>query len=48
MKWKKCLYVETVITNIQKYIDIIAKGVYDQEKKNNLDSDIGEEDIMLT
>ena len=38
--------VEIVTINIQKHIDIIAKEVSDQEKRNSSDGDIGEEDVM--
>ena len=44
----KHLPVKIVSINTQKYKDIIVKGVWDQEKKNNLDRDIEEEDIMQT
>ena len=46
MNKRKYSPVETVTTNTQKYIDIIVKGVSDQEKRNSSDDDTEEEGIM--
>ena len=46
MRLKEYLPVEIVTTNTQKHKDIIVKGICNQVKKNNLDDDIEEEDIM--
>ena len=48
MNKRKYSLVGTATTNTQKHIDIIAKEVLDQEKKNNSNEDIEEEDIMQT
>ena len=46
MNKKEYLPVEIAITNTQKHIDITAKEVSDQGKRNNSDGDIEEGDIM--